>query len=62
MEATAISSLCYKANVKCAIVCVTLVDRLNGDQVDIEPETYADYSLRPQNLVSEYIYQSLRGN
>ncbi len=33
MECTAIASLCRLASVKCAVVCVTLLDRLKGDQV-----------------------------
>jgi hypothetical protein len=33
MEATAIGSLCSKAGVAGAIVCVALLDRLHGDQV-----------------------------
>ena len=33
MECTAMASLCRQASVKCAVVCVTLLDRLKGDQV-----------------------------
>ena len=33
MECTAMASLCNMAGVKCAVVCVTLLDRLKGDQV-----------------------------
>ena len=60
MEATAIASLCHKAGYGCAIVCVTLLDRLNGDQVELDPEVYKKYVLRPQDLVAEYIKEKLR--
>jgi uridine phosphorylase len=33
MECTAMASLCAMTGVKCAVVCVTLLDRLQGDQV-----------------------------
>jgi len=35
MECTALGALCHKTGVKCAVVCVTLVDRLKGDQVGL---------------------------
>ena len=59
MECTAISSLCYHTNVKCAVVCVTLSNRLKGDQVDISPEDYKAWSLRPQKLVAKFIKSNL---
>ena len=33
MECVALGALCHRVGVKCAVVCVTLVDRLLGDQV-----------------------------
>ncbi len=33
MECTALSSICAMTKVKCAVVCVALLDRFNGDQV-----------------------------
>ena len=62
MEATALASLCNKVGVKCAIVCVTLLDRLHGDQVDIPPDTYAAYNTRVQNLVCDFIAKKLAGS
>ena len=35
MECTALGALCHRVGVKCAVVCVTLVDRLKGDQVSL---------------------------
>lgn len=60
MECSAMAALCHKARVRCAIVCVVLVDRLNDDQVDISPDTYSKWQLRPQNLVAQYIKKKLR--
>ena len=60
MEATAMASLCYKAGVKCAIVCVTLLDRLQGDQVEITEETYKKFQSRPQGLVATFIRTKLK--
>ncbi len=62
MEATAIASLCHKAGYKCAIVCVTLLDRLKGDQVEISPETYKMYVSRPIDLVARYIKNKIAEN
>ena len=60
MEATAIASLCHRTGYRCAIVCVTLLDRLQGDQVDISPETYKKYQARPQELIANFIKKRLR--
>lgn len=35
MEATVFSALTHHAGIKAAIVCVTFLDRLKGDQVSI---------------------------
>ena len=62
MECTAISSLCYHTNIKCAVVCVMLSNRLKGDQVDISQEDYKFWSLRPQCLVTRFIKSELMRN
>ena len=59
MECSAMAALCHKAGVRCAIVCVVLVDRLKDDQVDIPQETYHKWQLQPQNLVVQYIKKKL---
>ena len=33
MECIVLGALCHACNVRCACVCVTLLDRLEGDQV-----------------------------
>lgn len=42
-----------------AVVCVTLLDRLKGDQVNSSHEVLHDYQLRPQKLVSCFIKKKL---
>ena len=60
MECTAISSLCHKAGIRAAIVCVSLLNRLDGsDQVEIKPEDYRMYLTRLQNLVARFIKQQV---
>ena len=62
MECTAVASLCNKVGFKCAIVCVTLVDRLDDtDQVTLTAETYQQFQKRPQALVSKFIKSRLAG-
>ena len=58
MECSAMAALCHKVGVRCAIVCVVLVNRLEGDQVDIPDETYDEWQLRLQNFVVQYIKKS----
>ena len=61
MECTAVASVCRKAGMKCGIVCITLVDRLNGDQEEVTPEQYQQYQTRPQKLVATFIRSRLNG-
>ncbi|VDD93207.1 unnamed protein product [Enterobius vermicularis] len=55
MEATCFSAMTHRAGIKAAIVCTTILDRMKGDQVQVEHSDYLDYEMRPYNLVSEYI-------
>lgn len=43
-----------------AVVCVTLLDRLNGDQLNVAPEILHGYQQRPQILVGHYIQKQLK--
>lgn len=61
MEATVFASMCRSAGIPGAIVCVTLLDRLMGDQVSFEQEQmYSEYQRRPQELVLKFIEQRLK--
>lgn len=55
MESTCFASMCHRANCKSAIVCVTLINRLNGDQMSTPKETLKRWELRPIQLVTRYI-------
>lgn len=45
---------------KAAVVCVTLLDRLNGDQLDTSQDVLHSYQQRPQILVGYYIKKQLK--
>jgi len=55
MEAHILSAFTYRANVKCSIVCVTLLNRLLGDQVTTPKEILVQFEGRPLTLVSEFV-------
>ena len=55
MEATQIASLCLRTHQRAIMVCVTLLNRLNGDQVDIPSDTYKEYQRRLLTLVIKFI-------
>lgn len=59
MECTAIATLCEMAGFKCAVVCVTLLNRLLGDQVTVPKEEYKEFGMRPQSLVASFIRSRL---
>ena len=42
-----------------AVVCVTLLDRLQGDQICSPHEVLAGYQQRPQRLVGHFIKKRL---
>ncbi|RWS31249.1 uridine phosphorylase 2-like protein [Leptotrombidium deliense] len=59
MESVCIAAKCHLVNIKCAIVCVALLNRLHGDQITTPPELYKKYELRPQRLVTQFIKTKL---
>jgi uridine phosphorylase len=59
MESTAFAAFCKRANIPAAIVCATLLNRLNGDQVTSTSEELAEFSSRAENLVLEFIKRDL---
>ncbi|XP_045482741.1 uridine phosphorylase 1-like isoform X2 [Harmonia axyridis] len=59
MEATVFAALTHRTGIKAAIVCVTFVDRLLGDQLTSTKEQMEDWQKRPQKLVAAYIKRSL---
>jgi len=59
MESTIFAALTYHAGIRAAIVCVTLLDRLKGDQVNTPKEVMNEWIQRPQILVSRLIRKHL---
>ncbi|XP_055851087.1 uridine phosphorylase 1-like isoform X1 [Episyrphus balteatus] len=59
MESTVFAALTYHAGIKAAVVCVALLNRLNGDQVNSPKEVMLEWQERPQILVSRYIRKVL---
>lgn len=62
MESTIFSALTHHAGIRAAIVCVTLLDRLKGDQVNTPKEVMNEWQKRPQILVSRLIRKHLALN
>uniref|UniRef100_A0A1L8EC81 Putative uridine phosphorylase n=1 Tax=Haematobia irritans TaxID=7368 RepID=A0A1L8EC81_HAEIR len=60
MEATMFASLTKHVGVRAADVCVTLLNRLNGDQVNLTKEQKEDFEHRPLAIVGEYIKRTLK--
>lgn len=51
MESTIFAALTYHAGIRAAVVCVTLLDRLKGDQVRIQ-EIIVIYVLKSSILIN----------
>lgn len=61
MESLCFTGLLNHANIRGAVICVTLVDRLNGDQV-VSHDLNLQFQERPFKLVAKYIKQQLSKN
>merc|ERR1739838_31571 len=55
MEAHILSAFTHRLGLKCSDVCVTLLNRLNGDQITTPHATLKSWETRPLELVSEFI-------
>ncbi|KAM6995735.1 uridine phosphorylase 1 [Tautogolabrus adspersus] len=60
MESSVFAAMCKLSGLRAAVVCVTLLDRLKGDQLSSSSEVLHDYQQRPQVLVSCYIKKQLK--
>lgn len=60
MEATALAAMCNLSGLRAAVVCVTLLDRLKGDQLTSSHEVLQKYQQSPQILVGHYIKKQLK--
>jgi uridine phosphorylase len=59
MEACGFGAFCQRAGIRGAIVCATLVNRLQGDQVTSTPEQLGQFSLRAQRVVAHFMEKEL---
>lgn len=59
MESSAFAAMCKLSGLRAAVVCVTLLDRLKGDQLSSSHEVLSSYQQRPQILVGYYIKKQL---
>ncbi|KAH8295453.1 hypothetical protein KR018_011350, partial [Drosophila ironensis] len=59
MEASMFASVTQKVGIKAGDVCVTLLNRLNGDQVSITMEQKHEFEQRPFLVVGRYIKKLL---
>ncbi|XP_066599918.1 uridine phosphorylase 1-like [Prorops nasuta] len=60
MECTLFAAFTRHAGIRSAIVCVTFLDRLKGDQVETPKDVLTQWQTRPQTIVSRYIKQCLQ--
>ena len=61
MESTTFGAMCTAAKVPGGIICCTLLDRIVGDQVLLNPSDYEEFQRRPQQLAAEFIKRRLEG-
>ncbi|XP_054065734.1 uridine phosphorylase 2 isoform X3 [Rissa tridactyla] len=52
-------TMCTYDFYEAAVVCVTLLDRLEGDQIRVPREVLGEYQQRPQRLVAAFIRKRL---
>jgi uridine phosphorylase len=59
MESLAFAAHCQYAKIRAAVVCVTLLNRLHGDQIKVPKCEINEWQTRPQRLVARYIKKHL---
>ncbi|KAK8787400.1 hypothetical protein V5799_022825 [Amblyomma americanum] len=59
MESSQFAAMCHHAGVKGAVLCTTLLDRTQGDQVDVPKDVMAEWQQRPQLLAIHFMAQRL---
>ncbi|XP_075749152.1 uridine phosphorylase 1-like [Rhipicephalus microplus] len=59
MEAAQFAAMCHFAGLKGGVVCVALLDRLEGDQVDVPDYDMIEWQERPQELALQFIRNRL---
>nr|XP_004651918.3 uridine phosphorylase 2 [Jaculus jaculus] len=59
MESTVFAAMCGLCGLKAAVVCVTLLDRLDSDQINLSHDVLVEYQQRPQLLIAKFIRKQL---
>ncbi|KAL0618885.1 Uridine phosphorylase 1 [Plecturocebus cupreus] len=59
MESSVFAAMCSACGLQAAVVCVTLLNRLEGDQISSPCNVLAEFQQRPQRLVSYFIKKKL---
>ncbi|XP_075034773.1 uridine phosphorylase 2 [Mixophyes fleayi] len=59
MESSVFAAMCHLCGLKAAVVCVTLLDRLQGDQITHSHSVLAEFQKRPQKLIAKFIKKQL---
>lgn len=59
MESLCFAAMTHRAGVKSAVLCVTLLDRLQGDQINTPHDIMEEWQARPQRIVAAYIKKTL---
>lgn len=59
MEAMTFAGLCNEAKVNFAVICVGILNRLEGDQVRIDESMYEQFTHRLFSLVAAFIVEKL---
>ena len=54
--------MCKRAEIAAGVVCVTLVNRLKGDQVSLDQKEHEDFQTRPMKIIISYIIKQLLNN
>jgi len=62
MESLCFAAMCHHAGLKGAVVSVTLLDRMKGDQIDTPHNIMNEWGTRPAILVARYIKQQMKKN
>ncbi|KAH8234379.1 hypothetical protein KR038_008728, partial [Drosophila bunnanda] len=59
MESLAFAALTSRAGLRGAVVCVAILNRLKGDQIQTPQDTLCKWEKRPQELIARYIRKVL---
>ncbi|XP_073516076.1 uridine phosphorylase 1-like isoform X6 [Phyllobates terribilis] len=60
MESSVFAAMCNISGLRAAVVCVTLLNRLDGDQISSSHDVLVEYQQRPQKLVGYFIKKRLK--